>query len=1323
MIYLKESKEDIRKFTDWIIKRLIQVEDLSKEDASEVARTLVDRFLNMKSRLKNPYNDLYYWIKLDDVEELENYLNNLDAHIKSKEDTKQKAKDGARLVYSDDNWKVYEITTYEASAKYGKNTKWCITGSKRWSDRGDGRDFWDGYYSKDGVRFYFFIKSNDEKYALAIYPGDKYCEIYNNEDVQIPFIPNAPLIDEIKVNYSDNSPGNILINAIMTKKLPENVLFQVFEEVLYDNTGFNVEIYSRTTFKDFISAVSNMIPEGFIEYGSVENDILSVDEYERITGEKFISGGWGGDISPLTDLFAYQGNTKEEVLNTIASNEHSFDYFVIDEDYEGYQLIFIKDWVELFLYANSKSNVNDWSEFDIDEFFENNELGGSRASIFAVMCANQLIADIKSGEISKNVLYNIPNLPNDFIASIKESFDNLLKEDDKVSRIVKNDANIFYHGSVEDISDSLNKPINWITKDYNYAKTFALDSGYVYTCEATLGNLFDVGKTDARVYDLLPIKPYRLSREFEAIVRKLNISENIVDKLLENVINEYNLEASGYKLMIRPVVRSVAFKRILESLGYNGIKAIEYDSVNNKDVETFGLFDNVKVIDRKKVNESLKEDDEELVGTFNMTKEELETYLENDVNYSTPLSSPASNGPMIVLSDGSIYDVSSYETHPMFAGAFADSFDTEYDYDKFSGGFDSEALDYLQDVLGVVTLNPGDHAFEDRLKIVAGIKPTNEQFDVIRDFIDIMQSRFDADTILYVYIGPYFNTYRLGTYTSDEFVKKFRLAFVRGRLEESRKAITWGDLDYAKKTDTRKMMGGRGTGHFGTGFYFVGKDGPYGIDANGKIKGYDYEPSRPIYEIDLDAYNLFKPKDNDSAYKLHDTLKLINGGYEPSLDKWLTSNLNEEDLDDELYNLGWTLVDEDFDDDIDLDFDDLDALLDKDEESKDYEDSIKEQDKSLDNYRKLVKEFIAKYELEDYVWKDIDTLKTGEIENHVIEAIHEKFRSLANLEYALDTLSEMFNVSKENLLNIIHKAYESNSEDSISTLVMKGLGYEGVDVTHLNHDAQGLSGLDNFGYGTVVYDLKPGTFKRILEPRKNDSGHHKSNENLKDEVVNEAMKGRNSLTDERVKKYVEECIEKMKTINYGLIDQDALTFDDIDVEEGDSTRTFGVMQLPKDDFSNFKLILNKHMFEESEEAIKNTIYHELCHYVVDKLAIAKDIFYNANGSWYMRTRLPFAKNYRGHGAMWKNIARIVGNATNQNIQRTGDYEMHTGVGKHAEDSYKYIVKCKHCGNEFKYSRMSPFIKDVITHDGHSEDWYCTCNDGTKSHDFEIVKGK
>jgi hypothetical protein len=60
---------------------------------------------------------------------------------------------------------------------------------------------------------------------------------------------------------------------------------------------------------------------------------------------------------------------------------------------------------------------------------------------------------------------------------------------------------------------------------------------------------------------------------------------------------------------------------------------------------------------------------------------------------------------------------------------------------------------------------------------------------------------------------------------------------------------------------------------------------------------------------------------------------------------------------------------------------------------------------------------------------------------------------------------------------------DQDNVDSISTLFIKKMGYEGVDVTHLNKEEDGLSGLDNFSYGSVVYDLKPGTYRKIRDKK------------------------------------------------------------------------------------------------------------------------------------------------------------------------------------------------------------------------------------------------
>lgn len=71
---------------------------------------------------------------------------------------------GAELIYEDNLWKVYRITTYEAAQYYGKNTKWCITGTYN-----RGEDYFNDYINTEGLDggYYFYINKQD--------PSKKYC--------------------------------------------------------------------------------------------------------------------------------------------------------------------------------------------------------------------------------------------------------------------------------------------------------------------------------------------------------------------------------------------------------------------------------------------------------------------------------------------------------------------------------------------------------------------------------------------------------------------------------------------------------------------------------------------------------------------------------------------------------------------------------------------------------------------------------------------------------------------------------------------------------------------------------------------------------------------------------------------------------------------------------------------------------------------------------------------------------------------------------------------------------------------------------------------
>lgn len=158
--------------------------------------------------MKSPYNDIYYWMKKDNWE-LEAYLKDL-ASTKTDKEERELARQGAEKVYSDENWDVYHITTYQASKQYGKGSKWCITGSREADTNGMGGEYWWNTYTNQGVTFYFYFdKKNNTKYAVAVYPyADDIAlakrEIFNAEDKQIQSIKDAPQGNNLpKTNFQE----------------------------------------------------------------------------------------------------------------------------------------------------------------------------------------------------------------------------------------------------------------------------------------------------------------------------------------------------------------------------------------------------------------------------------------------------------------------------------------------------------------------------------------------------------------------------------------------------------------------------------------------------------------------------------------------------------------------------------------------------------------------------------------------------------------------------------------------------------------------------------------------------------------------------------------------------------------------------------------------------------------------------------------------------------------------------------------------------------------------------------------------------------------
>ena len=185
---LTESKVDIDRFVAW------------------GGQELYDRFVKLKPRLKTPENDVTYWTSTKNPrkpEELEQKLVELEG-TKTKSQLDSEAREGAELIAENDAFLVYHIKNFEASKKYGKNTTWCVAGSKQWV-RNDMQpsQYWERYTKDQGVKFYYFIrKDNTDKYAFTMYPSGSR-QVFNaknhtlnrgelsKELANAPYVPNV----------------------------------------------------------------------------------------------------------------------------------------------------------------------------------------------------------------------------------------------------------------------------------------------------------------------------------------------------------------------------------------------------------------------------------------------------------------------------------------------------------------------------------------------------------------------------------------------------------------------------------------------------------------------------------------------------------------------------------------------------------------------------------------------------------------------------------------------------------------------------------------------------------------------------------------------------------------------------------------------------------------------------------------------------------------------------------------------------------------------------------------------------------------------------
>lgn len=188
---------------------------------------------------------------------------------------------------------------------------------------------------------------------------------------------------------------------------------------------------------------------------------------------------------------------------------------------------------------------------------------------------------------------------------------------------------------------------------------------------------------------------------------------------------------------------------------------------------------------------------------------------------------------------------------------------------------------------------------------------------------------------------------------------------------------------------------------------------------------------------------------------------------------------------------------------------------------------------------------------------------------------------------------------------------------------------------------------------------------------------------MKFTLISESLRGKNSISDNEVLDLIDECMEICEKAGYHI--------DDLQLAEGQNFGTYGQFTFPKNpETGGGTLTLNSYTYKGDRNELKNTILHELAHYIDFWEQFDEGIiFFNRSCGKYQTRR---DNKFKPHGPRWKAIAAKLSRIGGVNIQRTGDVPIINDEGKSRKDVAKYVFKCEKCGSEISYMRSSKFTQ-------------------------------
>lgn len=412
---------------------------------------LANRFFALKkmNRLKSPYNDLYYWLKKD-VVDLEDFINDLESE-KSATQQRKEDKQGAKVVYEDENGKVYEITTYDAAKYYGKGTKWCISGNYPGEENRGQELFWH-YIERNFLRnnaYYFAIENDGAKYAVLIDKNNRVKSIWNAGDTAIVIDPNFE--------------EDIVDSKLLRNFLNKDVGLKTLKEL---KIGFE---------DDPIFLLNEE------EYAKYKNKIPLLDEWwwlrsPGISSDRAITVYEDGSIDAYGREIDYYYNAVRPAIKTPNLDENinigsvitlnDFDFVVIDKD-----LAIAKEYISK---EKFDKNSNDYKTSSVRKFLLSVYPEFAKDFVKYQKDSNESINEVKTKMNEEYGVYSVTTLEDVIDGMIdnasEESIDKTLKLYNKIMRFFGKKTNGDHYDEVSVYVDG-----DWTYDPESYVNVKAFD--------------------------------------------------------------------------------------------------------------------------------------------------------------------------------------------------------------------------------------------------------------------------------------------------------------------------------------------------------------------------------------------------------------------------------------------------------------------------------------------------------------------------------------------------------------------------------------------------------------------------------------------------------------------------------------------------------------------------------------------------------------------------------------------------------------------------------------------------------------------------------